>query len=85
MTKEKGVLKQISEGTLIPLSLAITVIGGGATWMTTIASKQEAIAARVDRQGDFMREVRNTMLEMNQRLSNIEGKLEYITTNKRSP
>jgi hypothetical protein len=53
--------------------------------MTTIASKQEAIAARVDRQGDFMREVRNTMLEMNQRLSNIEGKLEYITTNKRSP
>ena len=51
--------------------------------MTTMYVKQEALAARVDRQADFMREVRNTLTEMNQRLSNIEGKLEVISDKRR--
>ena len=82
-SKIKNYLQSITDGTLIPLGLALSLIGGGAGWMTTIYIKQEALAARVDRQADFMREVRNTLTEMNQRLSNIGGKLEVISDKRR--
>lgn len=82
-SKPKSYLQSITEGTLVPLGLAISIIGGGDGWMTTMYVKQEALAAWVDRQADFMREVRNTLTEMNQRLSNIEGKLEVISHKRR--
>ncbi len=58
---------KITENTLVPLSLVIT-LAGGIFWLTVIYSKTEANAALGDRM--------STALEsIDQRLSRIEGRL----------
>ena len=59
---------QITESTLIPLSLAITM-AGGIFWLTTIYSKTEAIASAMDK-------YTTALISIDQRLSRIEGRLQ---------
>ncbi len=49
----KEVLRDISDKTLIPLGIAVFVIGGASAWMTSVDSRLQAQGARLDRQGTF--------------------------------
>jgi hypothetical protein len=72
----------LTEKTLIPMGLAITVIGGGAMWLTKIHFTQEASAktltelreaVSVDRRLTY-----DLLLNIDRRLSTIEGELKRL-------
>ncbi len=71
-------MNKITENTLIPISLAVLIIGG-ASWMTTMYSKGEANAANVQKidakYESFASLVVERLSTINERLARIEEKL----------
>jgi hypothetical protein len=65
---------KLSEQTLIPLSLVGSIIGG-VVWLSVIYYKSEATAKDVD-------QLKSYQLEVIQRLSRIETKLEHLEKEK---
>lgn len=54
-------MKSISEMTLIPIGLAVVIIGGGTTWLTVMAStltqNSKDIASIKDNQSQYMKDL----------------------------
>jgi len=44
-----GKLANLTQNTMLPLGLAVSVIGGGAVWLTTLYWEQKAMAASIQR------------------------------------
>jgi hypothetical protein len=65
---------KLSEQTLIPLSLVGSIVGG-VVWLSVIYYKSEATAKDVD-------QLKSYQLEVIQRLSRIETKLEHLEKEK---
>lgn len=67
-------MKKISEGTLVPLSLVLT-IAGGAFWISSVysmaATNSKEIQMLRDKQDQYYEEIQ----KVDERLSRIEGKL----------
>lgn len=72
---------KITETTLLPISLVLTIIGG-VFWLTMIYSQTEANAKEISKIKDDGREIISKIDEkqtlMLDRLSRIEGRLEII-------
>lgn len=62
-------MKMISEKTLIPLGLAVSVIGGAAVWATSIQVELKGNNARVERQGSRIREIDDKIDNLNSYLA----------------
>lgn len=67
-------IKQISESTLVPISLVLVFLGGAA-WMTTINSKATATEGDVAEIKLNQKEYEKLARKIDERLSHIEGKL----------
>jgi hypothetical protein len=71
-------MNKLTESTLLPLSLVLTIIGG-ATWMTKIYFTSEAAAAQVDKierkYETFSDAVIIKLESINDRLARIEERL----------
>ena len=65
----------ITEKTLVPLSLVVILVGG-ILWLARIESLATANAAAVRQLSKDQQEYNRTVIEINTRLSRIEGKLE---------
>jgi hypothetical protein len=65
---------KLTEQTLIPLSLVGSIVGG-VVWLSVIYYKSEATAKDVD-------QLKSYQLEVIQRLSRIETKLEHLEKEK---
>lgn len=67
-------ISQITQDTLMPLGMVIVLIGG-VMWLDEVAAKVKATA---DSQEEFRRDqidTKNILMQMNTRLSRIEGSL----------
>jgi len=77
--EEKTIMRSISETTLIPISLVITIIGG-VIWMTTLWARTENYGARITKvevtQEMLTKQMTDSNLEIIKQLSKIEGKME---------
>jgi len=69
-------LKFLSEKTLIPLSTAAIVIGGGAAWMTKISLSQDKYESSMKKSEDRDEYYKQAVQEIRDRLIRIEMKLE---------
>lgn len=81
--------KQLTDKTLVPIGLAVTVIGGGAIWLTKIYMTVDAHSKtlteirqvmgidRRDLEGD-VKSIHDLLFQMDRRLSGIEGELKRI-------
>jgi len=71
-------MAKITENTLIPIGIAITVIGGGSAWLTTMHQSMSAMAQEIR----SVKEERKTLydsLELIRRdISEIKGELKRI-------
>ena len=45
--KGKGIVSKLTEGTLIPLSLAVACFGGGGAWMTMTTKDVQTVTREV--------------------------------------
>lgn len=73
--RERGVMSKLTEGTLIPVSIAITCFGGGAAWMTTTTKDVQAVTREVAQIQQERKENREKIL---QRLDDLTIKVSEI-------
>jgi hypothetical protein len=75
-------LKAITGDTLVPLWLAVTVIGAGAAWITKIDVALDAQAAKIEEQQQTddarARKIFDLLRQIEHRLSVIEGEIKRI-------
>lgn len=75
----------LRQTTLIPLSFAVVVIGGGSAWMTkvtdTIAGNKSSIMECAAMQKEFYSKMNQSIRNMENRLGVIEGELKRIRRN----
>lgn len=69
-------MKSLNQNTLIPIGLAIFVIGGGAAWVTNVSTemaecREEKVENKKNNAAIF-----KMVYEINSRLSRLEWKLE---------
>ena len=72
-------MKSLTENTLIPIGLALTVIGGGSAWLTRIsvatAANAEAlnrIETKQDQYTEHLSQIRQDLAVIRNRLENME-------------
>lgn len=75
-------MAKITKDTLIPLGLAISMIGGAAGWVTkqemALAENSKMIVSnskRIDSVVDKFQVIENKLFEISERLGRIEGQL----------
>lgn len=69
----KQLISYISEHTLMPLGIALTVIGGGSFWVSTVS----IVTAQ---HGETIQDIEKKQLEFNQSVQNIEKEIVKIRT-----
>lgn len=69
-------LKELSDKTLLPLGLAVIVIGGGAIWLTTVYNEVQANTRAIESATITQKEYVKTLQEINLRLTIIEQKID---------
>jgi hypothetical protein len=73
---------RITSHTLVPIGLAVIVIGGGAGWMTKINVAVDAHAARIkeatESEESRYKELTDILRQIDRRLSGIEGEMRRI-------
>lgn len=67
-------VKSISENTLLPISLVIT-LGGGIMWLTTIYNLTSANEKAIERVENKQNIYNDNLAIIRDKLSNIEGRL----------
>lgn len=72
-------MNKITENTLIPISLVITILGG-VVWLSTLWARTEAHAEKISKlqvqQESMMKQVTDSNIELVKQLARIEAKLE---------
>lgn len=68
-------MKSLSENTLIPIGLAVIVIGGGAAWLTDLHSSIAATEARVSKVEPKVDKVSDDIAEIKQSIAVILERL----------
>lgn len=75
-------MSKITSNTLMPIGLAVVVIGGGAAWMTKINIAVDAHASKIreatESEQSRYRELTDLLRGIDHRLSLIEGELKRI-------
>lgn len=73
---------KLTSNTLMPIGLAVVVIGGGAGWMTKINIAVDAHAARIreatESEQSRYKELTDLLRQIDRRLSGIEGEMKRI-------
>lgn len=67
----KRVMDYLTENTMVPLSLAVIVIGGGAVWLTVLASTVQSSA-------DTLKEIKGKQEKYNEDISQIRTDIAVI-------
>lgn len=68
----------INEKTMIPIGLAVLVIGGGAGWMTRQEIKTTANSEQIIQVNEKVENLDKILNEIEKRLAGIEGELKRI-------
>lgn len=68
------IMKAVTEGTFIPVSLVI-VFMGGVVWLTTLYAKAEATALALQKLEQKQEQYNQNLEHIIRKLSRIEGKL----------
>lgn len=75
-------MRTLTDKTLVPIGLAVSVIGGGAMWLTKIHLTQDAYGRTLSEVRETIAQDRNSfynmLLQIEKRLSGIEGELKRI-------
>ena len=71
-------MSKITDGTLVPLGLAVVAIGGGAAWLTTMYSAINEARATIQEVKADQREYTRNLEEINKTLGRIEGELQHL-------
>ena len=69
---------KIDKNTLIPIGLAIAVIGGGGMWISRQELLTDANATQIVEVKSINRTISETLGKILERLSHIEGELERV-------
>lgn len=75
-------MSKLSQNTLMPIGVAVIVIGGGAAWMTKINYAVDAATVRFEEskvsEGERYRELTDLLRQIDRRLSSIEGEMKRV-------
>ena len=71
-------MSKITDGTLIPLGLAVVAIGGGSMWLTTMYAAINEARATIQEVKADQREYTRNLEEINKTLGRIEGELQHL-------
>jgi hypothetical protein len=71
-------MNTITQGTLIPLGLAVAVIGGAAVWVTETRAQIRHNTIAIEEVRRLQAEYVKQLYEINSRLSRMEWKLEKV-------
>lgn len=69
-------MRFLTENTLIPIGLAITVIGGASIWLTNIWWQGQANAAQIERLNTKQEAYLATLIEIRSDVAVIKSRLE---------
>lgn len=71
-------MKEISEKTLIPIGVAVIVIGSCAAWVARVEATQTNLKERQDRQGVAYQTIVDSIQDLKLQAARIEGKLDNM-------
>ncbi len=74
----KTAILALSENTMIPIGVAVAVIGGGAFWLSTIYFKQESALASITEIKQTQSTYASDIVEIKEELKGIHGELKRI-------
>jgi len=72
-------MSKITQNTLVPIGLAVAVIGGGAAWMTRQEMTASANAKGIKHLQGQYEHIDDMLREIQEKLGTIEGELKRIS------
>ncbi len=83
MDNHSNKVSRLTEKTLIPLSLAIMVIGGGAAWLTDVHAEVSHQGQQISEMGEKRDETSRVLTDILVQLSEIKTELRLLRSRQR--
>jgi len=75
---------KLTENTLIPVGLAVIVIGGGAAWITNIQMSTAATVVKITSMEEKSDKVMESLAEIQNSLAEVKGELKQLNKGNKS-